>query len=45
MIMFGPKDESGKLTTKFYFEGDKTAGDRGQKDIIYFATLVPESEW
>ena len=45
MIMFGPADRDGKLTTKFHFEGDQVGGDRGQKDIIYFATAVPESEW
>ena len=27
------------------FQGDQGAGDRGQKDIIYFGTAVPESEW
>lgn len=45
MIMFGPPDENGKLTIGFHFEGDQVGGDRGQKDIIYFATAVPESEW
>jgi len=45
MIFCGPADEYGKLTTRLYFEGDQVAGDRQQKDIIYFATAVPESEW
>jgi exopolysaccharide biosynthesis protein len=45
MIMCGPADEYGKLTEKFYYEGDQVASDRQQKDIIYFATAVPESEW
>ncbi|MBQ6061855.1 MAG: phosphodiester glycosidase family protein [Clostridia bacterium] len=45
MILCGPADEYGKLTTLLYFEGDQVAGDRQQKDIIYFATAVPESEW
>ena len=43
MIMFGPDGDSGKY--QFDFEGDQTAGDRGIKDIIYFATAVPETEW
>ena len=43
MIMFGPEGKDGEL--KFDFSGDLTAGDRGIKDIIYFATAVPESEW
>ena len=43
MIMFGPAGKSGEL--KFDFSGDLTAGDRGMKDIIYFATAVPETEW
>lgn len=42
MIMFGP---GGGKDMKYDFEGDQTAGDRGIKDIIYFATAVPESEW
>ncbi len=42
MIMFGP---DGGKDMKYDFEGDQTAGDRGIKDIIYFATAVPESEW
>ena len=41
MIMFGPDGE----TAKYHFIGDQGAGDRGQKDIIYFGTAVPESEW
>ncbi len=45
MVFCGPADEYGKLTTRLYFEGDQVAGDRQQKDIIYFATAVPESEW
>ncbi len=43
MIMFGPDGKNGEM--KFNFAGDLTAGDRGIKDIIYFATAVPESEW
>ncbi len=43
MIMFGPEGKNGEL--KYNFSGDLTAGDRGIKDIIYFATAVPESEW
>ena len=43
MIMFGPDGNSGEY--KYDFEGDQTAGDRGIKDIIYFATAVPETEW
>ena len=45
MILCGPADKDGKLTEKLYYEGDQVAGDRQQKDIIYFATAVPESEW
>ena len=40
MIMAGPDGE-----LKYNFSGDLAAGDRGIKDIIYFATAVPESEW
>ena len=43
MIMFSPDGDKGEL--KYDFSGDLTAGDRGIKDIIYFATAVPESEW
>ena len=44
MMMFGP-EENGKATVKYNFAGDLVAGGgRGQKDIIYFATAVPESE-
>ena len=45
MILFGPPDESGSKTNRFFFKGDQTGGERGIKDIIYFATAVPESEW
>ena len=45
MILCGPADKDGKLTEKLYYEGDQVAGERQQKDIIYFATAVPESEW
>ena len=40
MIMAGPDGE-----LKYNFSGDLAAGDRGIKDIIYFATAMPESEW
>ena len=43
MIMFGPEGKSGDL--KFHLEGQKSGGERSIKDIIYFATAVPESEW
>ena len=43
MIMFGPEGKTGEL--KYDFSGDMNAGDRSIKDIIYFATAVPESEW
>ena len=43
MIMFGPEGMGGEL--KYDFAGDLAAGDRGIKDIIYFATAVPESAW
>ena len=39
MIMF---QESAPDGIKFHFKGDQTAGVRPQKDIIYFATAVPE---
>ena len=45
MIVFGPANETGQLSIRHHFSGDQSAGDRGQKDIIYFATAVPESEW
>ena len=46
MIMFGPEGADGKATVKCHFEADQVAkGGREQKDIIYFATAVPESEW
>lgn len=41
MIMFEADGE----TPRVHFQGDQGAGDRGQKDIIYFGTAVPESEW
>lgn len=37
--------ENSKPGEKFHFNGDQTASDRGQSDIIYFATAVPESMW
>ena len=43
MIMFGPEGKNGEL--KYDLSGDVNAGDRSIKDIIYFATAVPESEW
>ena len=43
MIMFGPEGMGGELN--YDFAGDLAAGDRGIKDIIYFATAVPESAW
>ncbi len=45
MIIPGPADEKGEPTTLFYFAGQRGSSERGQKDIIYFATAVPESEW
>ncbi|MBQ3279426.1 MAG: phosphodiester glycosidase family protein [Clostridia bacterium] len=35
----------GNITEKFHFKGRTEAGTRGQTDIIYFATLVPENTW
>ena len=29
----------------FHFKGDQIAEVRGQSDIIFFATAVPETEW
>ena len=43
MLMFGPEGKDGE--PKFHFSGDLNADDRSIKDIIYFATAVPESEW
>ncbi len=43
LALMGPADAEGKLTVARHFEGG--AGGRSQKDIIYFATAVPESEW
>ena len=43
MLMFGPGGNNGEF--KFHFSGDLNADDRSIKDIIYFATAVPESEW
>ena len=41
MLMYESDGES----IRVHFQGDQGAGDRGQKDIIYFGTAVPESEW
>ncbi len=40
MIMFGA--DGSEL---FHFKGDQIAEVRGQSDIIFFATAVPETEW
>ncbi len=41
MLMY----ESDGENIKYHFQGDQEGGDRSHKDIIYFGTAVPESEW